>query len=205
MSVLPCWSLLGAQKESVLSVLKAKFQEEGLRAYLLAHAKFYTSLSMEQLCQMFELSDRRVHAIVSRMIADESIAGSFDQPTNTVVMHHEEATRLQSLATQFADKASVLVDYNERALAMRTGVLITDDDEDGARKGPEAAGRRTRMGGRLPGGRGRGRGRRFNNNNRTGGFIAEAGFSGGVYGRGRKARGMQRDNSSFMQLGRVGN
>ena len=202
MSVLPCWSLLGAQKESVLNVLKTKFQEEGLRAYLLAHAKFYTSLSMEQLCQMFELSERRVHAIVSRMIADEALAGSFDQPTNTVVMHHEEATRLQTLAAQFADKASVLVDYNERALAMRTGVLITDDDEEGARKGPEAAGRRTRMGGRLPGGRGRGRGRRFNNN-RSGGFIAEAGFSGGVYGKGRKERGMQRDNSSFMQLGRV--
>jgi len=201
MSALPCWGLLGAQKETVLSQVRVKFQEEGLKAYLLAHAKFYTSLSMEQLCQMFELSDRRVHAIVSRMIADESLAGSFDQPTNTVVMHHEEATRLQSLAAQFADKASVLVDYNERALAMRTGVLITDDDEDGARKGPESAGRRTRMGGKLPGGRGRGRGRRFND--RSGGFIADAGFSGGVFGKGRDSNRGRRDNSSFMQLGRV--
>ena len=203
MSVLPCWNLLGQSKDIVLGLLKTKFQEEGLRAYLLAHAKFYTSLSMEQLCNMFELSERRAHAIVSRMIADESLAGSFDQPTNTVVMNHEEATRLQKLASQFADKASVLVDYNERALAMRTGVLITDDDEDSARKGPESAGRRTRMGGRLPGGRGRGRGRRFGD--RSGGFVADAGFSGGVFGKGRNNRGnQQRDNSSFMQLGRVG-
>lgn len=198
-SALPCWGLLGAHKETVLDMMKEKFQEEGLRSYLLAHAKFYTSLSMEQLCQMFELTDRRVHAIVSRMIADEILAGSFDQPTNTVVMHHEEPTALQSLAAKFADRASLLVDYNERALAMRTGVLITDDDEEGSRKGPEAAGRRTRMGGRLPGGRGRGRGRRFND--RSGGFIADAGFSGGVYGKGR-VRG-SKDNSSFMQLGRV--
>ena len=202
MSVLPCWNLLGKSKDVVLGLLKTKFQEEGLRAYLLAHAKFYTSLSMEQLCNMFELSERRAHAIVSRMIADESLAGSFDQPTNTVVMLHEEATRLQKLASQFADKASILVDYNERALAMRTGVLITDDDEDSARKGPESAGRRTRMGGRLPGGRGRGRGRRFND--RSGGFVADAGFSGGVFGKGRNNRGgQQRDNSSFVQLGRV--
>ena len=137
MSLLPCWNLLGQSKDVVLGLLKTKFQEEGLRAYLLAHAKFYTSLSMEQLCNMFELPERRARAIVSKMIAEESLAGSFDQPTNTVVMHHEEATRLQKLASQFADKASVLVDYNERALAMRTGVLITDeDDESGGRCKP---------------------------------------------------------------------
>jgi len=201
MSALPCWNLLGQSKDVVLGLFQTKFQEEGLRAYLLAHAKFYTSLSMEQLCKMFELSERRAHAIVSRMIADESLAGSFDQPTNTVVMNHEEATRLQKLASQFADKASVLVDYNERALAMRTGVLITDEDDESARKGPESAGRRTRMGGRLPGGRGRGRGRRFND--RSGGFVADAGFSGGVFGKGRRGGGQQRDNSSFMQLGRL--
>jgi len=181
-SALPCWNLLGQSKDVVLGLLKTKFQEEGLRAYLLAHAKFYTSLSMEQLCNMFELSERRAHAIVSGMIANESLAGSFDQPTNTVVMLHEEATRLQKLASQFADKASVLVDFNERALAMRTGVLITDDDEDSSRKGPDSGGRRTRMGGRIPGGRGRGRGRRFD---RAGGFVADAGFSGGVFGKGR--------------------
>ena len=201
-SVLPCWNLLGQSKDVVLGLLKTKFQEEGLRAYLLAHAKFYTSLSMEQLCNMFELPERRAHAIVSGMIANESLAGSFDQPTNTVVMLHEEATRLQKLASQFADKASVLVDFNERALAMRTGVLITDDDEDSSRKGPDSGGRRTRMGGRIPGGRGRGRGRRFD---RAGGFVADAGFSGGVFGKGRNnSRGaQQRDNSSFVQLGRV--
>jgi translation initiation factor 3 subunit C len=201
-SALPCWNLLGQSKDVVLGLLKTKFQEEGLRAYLLAHAKFYTSLSMEQLCNMFELSERRAHAIVSGMIANESLAGSFDQPTNTVVMLHEEATRLQKLASQFADKASVLVDFNERALAMRTGVLITDDDEDSSRKGPDSGGRRTRMGGRIPGGRGRGRGRRFD---RAGGFVADAGFSGGVFGKGRNnSRGaQQRDNSSFVQLGRV--
>lgn len=201
-SVLSCWGLLGGSKESVLQMLKSKFQEEGLKAYLLAHAKFYTSLSMDQLCNIFELSERKVHSIISKMIADESLCGSFDQPTKTVVMHHEEPTRLQSLASQFADKAALLVEYNERALAMRTGVLITDDDEEGTRKGGAdgyTGGRRTRMGGRLPGSRGRGRGKRFNE--RPGGFMADAGFGGGVYGKGRHKT--QKANSSYMQLGRV--
>lgn len=201
-SALSCWGLLGGAKQSVLDMLKSKFQEEGLKSYLVAHAKFYTSLSMEQLCNIFELSERKVHSIVSRLIADETLCGSFDQPTRTIVIHHEEPTRLQSLASKFAENASHLVDYNERALALRTGVLINDEEEEGSRKGPadgHPGGRRTRMGGRLPGGRGRGRGKRFND--RSGGFIAEAGFGGGIFGKGR--RGSQRDHSSFMQLGRV--
>lgn len=200
-SALACWGLLGASKGSVLEMLKSKFQEEGLRTYLVAHAKFYSSLSMDQLCNIFELSERKVHAIVSKMIADEILCGSIDQPTRTIVMHHEEPTSQQAISATFAEAFSRLVDYNERALAYRTGVLITDDDEEGSRKGPanSAGGRRTRMGGRLPGGRGRGRSRRYND--RSGGFIADAGFSGGVFGKGR--RGSQRDNSSFMQLGRI--
>lgn len=207
-TALQCWALLGAAKDRVLGMLRSKFQEEGLRTYLLANARHYTSLSMQQLCDMFELPNRRVHAIVSRMVADEALPGSHDQPSGTLVIHHEEPTRLQSLAAQFADKAALLVDLNERALALRTGVLHTEDDEEGAgRRGPAdliQGGRRTRMGGRGGlGGRGRGRGRgRFGE--RTSGFIAEAGFTGGVYGRGRSTRPQQRDESGFTQLGRLG-
>jgi translation initiation factor 3 subunit C len=54
------------------------------------------------------------------MIAEE-LQGSWDQPTRTVVMHNMDASRLQELAVQFADKAMLLVDLNERALAYRTG------------------------------------------------------------------------------------
>ena len=207
---LQCWALLGAAKDNVLAMLKTRFQEEGLRTYLLANAKFYSSLSSQQLCELFELEPRRVHAIVSRLVADELLPGSHDQPTGTVVIHHQELTKLQGLAAQFADKAAILVDMNERALALRTGVVNAEDDEEGGRKGQSGeggqGGRRTRMGGRGPlggvaGGRG-GRGGRGRGRGHSSGFMADAGFTGGVFGRGRQQR--QRDDSSFTTLGQVG-
>jgi translation initiation factor 3 subunit C len=210
-SSLQCWALLGAAKDTVLAMLKTRFQEEGLRTYLLANAKFYSSLSSQQLCELFELEPRRVHAIVSRLVADELLLGSHDQPTGTVVIHHQELTKLQGFAAMFADKAAILVDMNERALALRTGVVNAEDDEEGGRKGQgdgQQSGKRTRLGGRGPlggvsssgrggrGGRGRGRG------GHSSGFMADAGFTGGVFGRGRQQR--QRDDSSFTTLGQVG-
>ena len=213
-SALQCWTLLGAAKDSVLAMLKTRFQEEGLRTYLLANSRFYSSLSSQQLCELFELAPRRVHAIISRLVADEALPGSHDQPTGTVVIHHQELTKLQGLAAQFADKAAILVDMNERALALRTGVLNAEDDEEGGRRGPgdgQQGGRRTRLGGgRGPlggvgGGRGRGRGRGGGRGggggNHGSGFMADAGFTGGVFGRGKQAR--QRDDSSFTPLGHL--
>lgn len=224
-SALPCWSLLGGAKDAVLQVLKVKFQEEGLRTYLLANAQFYLSLSSQQLCELYDLPPRRVHAIVSKMIAEEALPASHDQPTGTIVIHHQELTRLQMLSSQFADKAAILVDLNERALAMRTGVLHTEDEDEsggggGGRRGGDGSapgGRRTRMGSRAAsfsgqiggggyggyagGGRGRG-GRGGRGRGGAGGFMADVGFTGGVYGRGRTVR--QRDDSNYMSLGRVG-
>ena len=210
-TALQCWSLLGSAKDEVMNMLQRRFQEEGLRTYLLAHSRFYTSLSLDQLAATFELPRERVHAVTSKMIADDLLLGSHDQPSGTVVLRHEKSSRLQQSASQLAEKATVLVDLNDRALAMRTGVLHAEDEDESGRRGPTdgpAGGmsRRTRLGGRggslggFGGGRGRGRGRgnRFSGSS---GFMAEAGFSGGVYGRGR-SRISTRDESNYMVFSR---
>ena len=55
---------------------------------------------------------------------DELLSGSWDQPTKSIVMHETQPTRLQDLASQFAAKAGVLVDLNERALQVRSQAWI---------------------------------------------------------------------------------
>ena len=48
------------------------------------------------------------------------LQASLDEPTQSVVMHRTEPSRLQSLALQLAEKMASLVDQNERLLEMKT-------------------------------------------------------------------------------------
>ena len=43
-------------------------------------------------------SAAQVHSVVSKMMMDEALSGSWDQPTRTIVMHAAQPSRLQSLA-----------------------------------------------------------------------------------------------------------
>jgi translation initiation factor 3 subunit C len=49
------------------------------------------------------------------------LQASLDDPTQTVVMHRSEPSRLQSLALQLTDKVNNFVDSNERIFEMKQG------------------------------------------------------------------------------------
>merc|ERR1711865_981330 len=88
---------------------------------LFTYAQNYDSLSLTQLSEMFTLENRVVHSIVSKMMINEELMACWDQPTNAIVMHQSEPSRLQTLALQFAEKASTFVENNEKLLDVRTG------------------------------------------------------------------------------------
>ena len=52
------------------------------------------------------------------------LQASLDEPTQSVVMHRTEPSRLQSMSLQLADKLANLVDNNERILKIRQGTTL---------------------------------------------------------------------------------
>merc|ERR1711881_679458 len=141
------WELM-AKPDSIKEMLSAQIQEEGLRTYLFTYAPYYDTLAVGTLSSMFELSDRQVAAIVSKMISHEELAAALDQVNSSIIFRKGvELSRLQSLALTLSDKASGLIESNERTLETRTQGTANAFERQGGR------------GGRVErGGRGGGRG-----------------------------------------------
>uniref|UniRef100_A0A665UIX8 Eukaryotic translation initiation factor 3 subunit C n=1 Tax=Echeneis naucrates TaxID=173247 RepID=A0A665UIX8_ECHNA len=115
------WDLF-PETQRVREMLVRKIQEESLRTYLFTYSSVYDSISMETLSEMFQLEIPTVHSIISKMIINEELMASLDQPTQTVVMHRTEPTSLQNMALQLAEKLGNLVENNERVFDLKQGV-----------------------------------------------------------------------------------
>ncbi|KAL4725553.1 Translation initiation factor 3 subunit c [Fusarium chlamydosporum] len=164
------WDLMPSAEE-IKTMLSKQIQEEGLRTYLFTYAPFYDTLSIETLSSMFELDSAKVAAVISKMISHEELAASLDQVTSTVIFRKGvELSRLQSLALALSDKASALIESNERTLEQKT---------QGTSNAFERQGGRGRGGQRRGGGQGRGGARAGGNTQRQAGGTQ---FTGGALG-----------------------
>merc|ERR1712154_471158 len=114
------WDLF-YQADKVREMISAKIQEESLRTYLFRYSSLYDSLSLTSLAEMLQIPEKLAHATISKMIINEELMASLDEPTQIVMMHRTEPTRLQSLALQLSDKVGSLVDNNERILEIKQG------------------------------------------------------------------------------------
>jgi translation initiation factor 3 subunit C len=164
------WELMPGAEE-IKAMLSKQIQEEGLRTYLFTYAPFYDTLSTETLSAMFELDSAKVAAVISKMISHEELAASLDQVTSTVIFRKGvELSRLQSLALALSDKASALIESNERTLEQKT---------QGTSNAFERQGGRGRGGRGRGGGQGRGGARAGGNTQRQAGGTQ---FTGGALG-----------------------
>ena len=92
----------------------SRIQEESVRTYLLMYATVYSTVSLNKLSSMFELDKKHVHAIISKMIINEELSATLDEPTDCLIMHRVEPSRLQLLALHLTDKLQTLAENNEQ-------------------------------------------------------------------------------------------
>ena len=164
-SSIKIWDLM-KEPQKIKDMLEAQIQEEGLRTYLFTYAPFYDTLGVSTLADMFSLSERKVTAIVSRMISHEELAAALDQVGQVIVFRKGvELSRLQSLALTLSDKASGLIEQNEKTLEQRTQGTANAFERDRGQGGRGARGGQRGRGGGAGLRRGRG-----------------GGFTGGVLG-----------------------
>lgn len=117
------WDLF-YEADRVREMLTKFIKEESLRTYLFTYSNVYTSISIPSLVEMFELEKAKVHSLISKMIINSELMASLDDPTETVVMHRSEPSRLQALSMQLADKVTNLVDANERIFELKQGNMF---------------------------------------------------------------------------------
>ncbi|KKF96720.1 Eukaryotic translation initiation factor 3 subunit C [Ceratocystis platani] len=147
------WDLM-PNCEEIKTMLAKQIQEEGLRTFLFTYAPYYDTLAIEILSAMFELTAGKVAAVVSKMISHEELSASLDQATSTIIFRKGvELSRLQGLSLALSDKASALIESNERTLEQRTAGSSTAFDRQGGRgRGGARGGQRTGRGGARAGG-----------------------------------------------------
>merc|ERR1719268_700692 len=192
------WDLF-YEADKVRDMLARKIQEESLRTYLFTYSNVYDSISIPVLADLFELDTTAVHALVSKMIITEELMASLDQPSQCIVMHRSEPSRLQSIALQLSDKVSQLVENNERLLEQRgQGGWQNrgwENRGEGGNRGGGGGGR-----GGFQGGRDRG-----DRDESRGGFRGGRGGGGHRGGRDGDKGGFRRDNERAQTYGRAWN
>lgn len=127
---------------------------------------------------MFDLDPRKVAAVISKMIAHEELSAALDQVSDTIIFRKGvDLSRLQTLALALSDKASGLIESNEKTLEQRTQGMANAFERQGGQRG----GRGGRGRGR---GRGEGRGGGGIQGGQGGGNLPRGqGFTGGALGR----------------------
>lgn len=157
------WDLFH-EPDSVRAMITRFIKENSLSTYLFTYSNVYSSISIPQLATMFDLSKEKVHSLISKMIISEELMASLDDPTETVVLHRSEPSRLQTLSMQLADKVTSLTDANVKIYEMKQGNFMHRGNQGGGRGGK--GGNRGGDRGNYRGGNQDGQHRNWNNNRR---------------------------------------
>jgi len=121
------WNLFH-KSEEVIGMLKQKIKEAALRCYIFTYARSYDNMSLDVLSERFELNMEECHRVISKMIINEELAASWDEPSSSLVLHKTDPSRIQNMTVQLCEKINQMVDMNEKILEWRAGGYRGDNN-----------------------------------------------------------------------------
>ena len=132
------WDLMGKEEsERIKVMLGRKIQEEGVRTYLFTYSAYYDTLSLTSLADMFDLSKIEIRRLVTAMISNDELQGQLDHLDENLIFQRVDTTRLQSLALALSEKATGLVEQNQKLMEQKinaANIAQSGVNLDGARK-----------------------------------------------------------------------
>ncbi|BAM41807.1 eukaryotic translation initiation factor 3 subunit 8 [Theileria orientalis strain Shintoku] len=121
------WSIM-PDEEKVKQKVKELVKVEGLRTYIFKYVNLYDAFSVEQLASMFSLDENAVRSVISKMIVNGEVHGSWDVTSTCCMINHSEPTELQKLAVKLAENLSTAVEQNELTLNMKNSKFALAQD-----------------------------------------------------------------------------
>ena len=124
---LKIWRLIQQNVVLVKERLIQKVKEETARTYLFKYSMVYETFDVQFLADMFEIDFEFMNRVVSKMIFNNELMASLDHPTQMIVMHRTEPTKIQRNALQLVDKLNSFTDLAERIVnlkASESGVVF---------------------------------------------------------------------------------
>jgi len=79
----------------VTDMLEKYAKTQSLRVYLFSFSQFYDNISIDWITENFEMSSSEVQSAVSKLMINEELKASWDEPSRSLVLHKTEPTRLQ--------------------------------------------------------------------------------------------------------------
>ena len=112
---LKVWRLLPGEgaAEKVREMLRQRIRVEALRTFLFAYGKHYKAIARKALAERFDLSEAQVYSIASKLMIEGQLKASWQE--DCVVLHRDEASKLQTLASALADKVRATPGRNASA------------------------------------------------------------------------------------------
>ncbi|KAH8581521.1 eukaryotic translation initiation factor 3 subunit 8 [Cryptosporidium sp. chipmunk genotype I] len=165
--------------------LELNIKQEALRTYLFTYGHLYSSYSVGNLIEMFQLPREKIHSLLSKMMLKNELQALWDQTGEFVLLNHKQASKIQNDSLIVADKLLQFVDCNESMISSKSNASGGKNPNTINNRNSAGTGNPNNQGvvGGGGGGSGSGQGGPSNSNNSNSSGAGNQSFSSNYYSR----------------------